>query len=140
MDLGSIKKKRTKAAAMAAPKPRLLHSRLATGRLNRLGEKDRSGKSVGGMAWFLLNSGGRHRTVARNRVGRNPPLRLHFAASCSPSNLLLEILAAAVGRDAFSSLPVAFVSLFPFFAPFLFFASAGFSLLAAPMSTMLRLS
>lgn len=34
---------------------------------------------------------------------RNPPLRLHFAASRSPSNLLLEILAAAIGRDALSS-------------------------------------
>lgn len=49
-------------------------------RRNRLG--DRSGKSVGGMAWFLSDSGGRHRTVARNRMlAENSPLRLRFATS-----------------------------------------------------------
>lgn len=88
------------------------HSRPATGRHNRLG--DRFGKSVGGMAWFLPDSGGRHRTVARNRVlAENSPPRLGFdGVSRTPRNPLLEVLAATIGRDACSCLPFTLVSLF----------------------------
>lgn len=117
------------------------HSRPATGRHNRLG--DRFGKSVGGMAWFLPDSGGRHRTVARNRVlAENSPPRLGFdGVSRTRRNPLLEVLAATTGRDACSRLPFTFVSLFlhcRLSAPFLLFPSTGFSLLAAPMSTVSR--
>lgn len=118
------------------------HSRPATGRHNRLG--DRSGKSVGGMAWFLPDSGGRHRTVARNRMlAESSPLRRRFATfSRTPGNPLLETLAATIGRDVFTSLPLTFVSPCPPRSPHCSFSflsvCTGFSLLAAPMSAMTR--
>lgn len=72
---------------------------------------------------------------------KGPFSSLFRSVSHSPSNPLLEILVATIGRDAFSSLPFTFTSLFLRYrlsAPFLFFPFAGFSLLTAPISTMTR--